>query len=392
MKITEEVRLILDRLNNNGYSAYVVGGAVRDSLLGKVPYDFDITTSALPEEILKVFDDFKIARIGEAFGTIGVIINEKMYEITTFREECEYENHRKPTKVNFIKDLYFDLSRRDFTINALAYNKEYIDYFNGVEDLKNGIIRTVGDPNLRFEEDGLRVLRCLRFASQLGFVIEEKTKKALFNCCQYALSSSVPRRAIELCKMIDGTYFKNIIKNYQDILKKFLEVFEFNDYLNYLDIGLTKNLLIMYYNHQDILEYDLNDLQIKKEEIKKIKTIYSCIKNIDFNNYLNIRKKIMILIKQEEVEEILNSAVYLLWNYNEINDRKYEVYLNNIKKALSGPYLIKHLKINGNDLVEIGIHNENISGILREILYMVMENTIKNEKEDIIEYIKSNFM
>lgn len=391
MKLPLEVKIILDKLNNNRFSAYVVGGAVRDYLLGKRPYDYDITTNALPEEVIELFSEYDIARIGETFGTVGVIINKKMYEITTFRKESEYENHRKPIKVDFIKDLFFDLSRRDLTINAIAFNNDYVDYFDGIEDLKNGIIRTVGDPYLRFKEDGLRVLRALRFSSNLGFVIEKNTKNAIFSCYKYALYSSIPRRAIELCKLIEGKCFKNIAVEYNVILKEFINIFKYDDYFDYLEEGLFNNILVMYFNHQDILETDLELLQIKKEEVKKIKEIYLCIKEIDFTDFSNICKNINKLIKSEEVEFILNSAISLLYRLNKISDEEYKMFSVNISESLNSPYLIKHLAVNGNDLIEIGIEKKKISLILNEILEYVIEKKIINEKQDIIEYIKDKF-
>lgn len=391
MKLPVEVELILDKLNNNGFSAYVVGGAVRDYLLGKAPYDYDITTSALPEEVIQIFSEYSIGRIEEAFGTVGVIINKKMYEITTFRKESEYENHRKPSKIDFINDLYFDLSRRDLTINAIAYNKDYVDYFGGIDDLNNHIIRTVGDPNLRFEEDGLRVLRTLRFSSNLGFEIEESTKKAIFDCYKYALCSSIPRRSIELKKIIGGKYFKDVIFTYNTVLKEFLEVFKYNDYYDFLGEGLFNNILIMYFKHQEILERDLKFLQLRKEDVVKIKEIYSCVKNIKFGKDISISKKINILIRSEDVGFILNNALNLLYFFRKIDHKQLVNYRMNISLALSRPYALKHLVVNGNDLLELGIENNKISLVLSNVLESVILRKIKNEKQDIIEYIKTKF-
>ena len=181
------VERVLNRLEENGFSAYIVGGSVRDMLLGKTPSDYDVATDALPEEIEEVFGEYKTIEVGKKFGTIVVVQEEGNIEVTTFRQDGEYLDGRRPEQVFFSKNLKDDLSRRDFTINAMAYNKNtgIIDYFNGAEDLKNSIIKTVGSPEDRFKEDYLRIIRAVRFSTQLGFSIEENT----FNACNYIVSS-----------------------------------------------------------------------------------------------------------------------------------------------------------------------------------------------------------
>ena len=189
-KIDKNAIFIIDKLNSNGFEAYLVGGCVRDLLIGRKCYDYDITTNALPLDVKGIFSDFQIYSVGEKFGTVGIVIDDMVYEITTYRSEKKYINHRKPNNVKFEKNIESDLSRRDFTINAIAYNpinNELIDYFNGVSDINDGIIKSVGDSEKRFEEDGIRILRALRFSSQLGFKIEEKTKNAIYKLYNNAL-------------------------------------------------------------------------------------------------------------------------------------------------------------------------------------------------------------
>ena len=176
MVIPNDVKIILQTLKNNGYEAYIVGGSIRDFIIGtNVPKDYDIATNALPEEIIKYFE--KTIPTGIKHGTVTVMLNGQGYEVTTYRIDGEYIGNRKPAVVTFVSNLKQDLSRRDFTINALAYNEEQgvIDYFYGIKDLENKIIRAVGEPNKRFQEDALRMLRAIRFASCLDFLIEEKT-------------------------------------------------------------------------------------------------------------------------------------------------------------------------------------------------------------------------
>ena len=170
--IPEKVALILETINQDGYESFIVGGCVRDSLLGKTPVDWDITTNAKPERILKIFENrgYRVIPTGLQHGTVTLVLEGEHYEITTYRIDGEYENSRRPSSVEFASNIKEDLSRRDFTINAMAYNHfdGLMDYFNGYEDLKKKSIRCVGDPNKRFQEDALRMMRAIRFMAQLG--------------------------------------------------------------------------------------------------------------------------------------------------------------------------------------------------------------------------------
>lgn len=179
--LPEDVGFILERLRRHGFDAHIVGGCVRDALLGKTPADWDVTTSALPEQISRVFQDYPQIEIGKQHGTIAVILHHQPFEITTYRTEGKYLDHRHPTSVTFTTSLKQDLSRRDFTINALAYAPDtgLVDCFGGIDDLRQKLVRTVGDPRQRFEEDGLRILRGIRFAAQLGFEIAPTTQAAI---------------------------------------------------------------------------------------------------------------------------------------------------------------------------------------------------------------------
>lgn len=180
MKMNEKTEKIIKMMNDAGEKAYCVGGCVRDILLGKEPQDFDICTSAHPEKTEEILKEFPVIETGIKHGTVTVLVDSEPFEITTWRIDGKYSDNRRPENVTFTPSLEEDLKRRDFTINAMAFDgEEVIDPFGGKEDLKNGIIRAVGDPNERFEEDALRILRALRFASKLGFEIETKTAVAM---------------------------------------------------------------------------------------------------------------------------------------------------------------------------------------------------------------------
>ena len=195
---------IINRLEEKGYEAYIVGGSVRDLLIGREPHDYDINTNALPEEIMEVFKEYKTLEVGKKFGTIVVVQNEGVVEVTTFRSDGEYIDGRRPEEVYFSKELKDDLSRRDFTINAMAYNKNsgLIDYFDGRGYLKHKLIKTVGDPQERFKEDYLRVIRAVRFASELEFFIEDETYKACKDYSQKLSYISIERIREEFFKIL----------------------------------------------------------------------------------------------------------------------------------------------------------------------------------------------
>lgn len=202
INLPERVKKIIDTLCSNGYEAYAVGGCVRDSILGRVPGDWDITTSAQPEETKRLFR--KTFDTGIEHGTVTVLIDGEGFEVTTYRIDGEYEDNRHPTEVQFTRNLEEDLKRRDFTINAMAYNDKtgIVDIFGGTEDLRGKVIRCVGDAKERFGEDALRILRAVRFAAQLGFDIEEKTQEGIRELAPTLANISAERIQVELVKML----------------------------------------------------------------------------------------------------------------------------------------------------------------------------------------------
>lgn len=224
MDMPKNVDTAITLLQSAGFEAYAVGGCVRDSLLGKIPNDWDITTSAKPEDMKSVFADFHCIDTGIKHGTVTVVIDGEPLEITTFRLDGEYEDNRHPKSVTFTADLGADLGRRDFTVNAMAYSKKTgtVDLFDGQNDLKNKIIRCVGDPDRRFNEDALRILRALRFASALDFEIEEKTAQSLLKNCALLGNISEERIAKELLKLVCGKGAKRILTDFAPVLFEIL--------------------------------------------------------------------------------------------------------------------------------------------------------------------------
>ena len=224
MDMPKNVDTAINLLQSAGFEAYAVGGCVRDSLLGKTPNDWDITTSAKPEDMKSVFADFHCIDTGIKHGTVTVVIDGEPLEITTFRLDGEYEDNRHPKSVTFTSNLGADLGRRDFTVNAMAYSKMTgtVDLFDGQNDLKNKIIRCVGDPDRRFNEDALRILRALRFASALDFEIEEKTAQSLLKNRALLGNISEERIAKELLKLVCGKGAKRILTDFAPVLFEIL--------------------------------------------------------------------------------------------------------------------------------------------------------------------------
>ena len=227
INLPDHVQYIIRKLQQKGYETYAVGGCVRDSILGRIPNDWDITTSALPEQIKAVFK--RTVDTGIEHGTVTVLIDKEAFEVTTYREDNEYTDFRHPSSVEFVKSLTEDLKRRDFTINAMAYNNEdgLVDPFNGLKDLEDKIVRCVGDPMERFSEDALRMLRAVRFSAQLSFDIDHDTREAIKLLSFTLKHISAERICTELVKLIISPHPEYIRDAYElGITKVFFKEFD----------------------------------------------------------------------------------------------------------------------------------------------------------------------
>lgn len=404
--LPEKVKYIINKIYENNYEAYIVGGCVRDVLLGLEPNDYDITTSATPKVILDIFKDFKCIKTGIVHGTVSVIIDGDIYEITTYRIEGEYKDHRRPDVVDFTNKLEEDLKRRDFTINAMAYNEKVglVDLFKGREDLNKKLIKTVGNPYDRFNEDGLRMIRAIRFSSKLDFTIEKETLLAIYDNAKIIKNISLERITDEFSKIILSKNPENLINLFKTKLLEYLNMSKEDDerkldklyynlkLLNKVEKDLLKRLVL--------LDYLIYELDIKCESFyekltysKKIKKdcnmILSSLKDIDMKNLDKFSIKIMLnKMGKNLFEEYLDIAKIIYGNdkniknivdiYKEIEDNK-------------ECYTIKNLKINGNDILSLGYKNKEVGQMLNKILYEVIKNPKLNNKDQIIEkYTKSN--
>ena len=218
---------ILMALQSHGFDAYMVGGCVRDSLLGKEPKDWDICTSALPSQVEEIFSGFRVLETGIEHGTVTVLMDDGQYEVTTFRTDGAYSDFRRPDSVSFVSDIKEDLARRDFTVNAMAYNQQgLMDLYGGRDDIQNKVISCVGNADERFGEDALRMMRALRFAAVYGFTIAPETARSIHRNKDLLNHIAVERINVELCKLLLGNYSLQILLDYSDVISVIIPEFK----------------------------------------------------------------------------------------------------------------------------------------------------------------------
>lgn len=390
MKLDNDVVCILETLNNSGFESFVVGGCVRDALMNKKPKDFDITTSATPIEIKNLFS--KTIDTGIEHGTVTVVINKTNYEITTFRVDGDYIDNRKPQQVLFTTNITEDLKRRDFNINAIAYNKSigFIDPFNGKDDIKNKIITGVGNPSVRFTEDALRMFRAIRFSTQLGFFIEENTFNGILEKNYLVTSLSVERVRDELTKTLLGEYTANL----SYLLTTNLFKFYYNDLQVYLNTNLPlcvealhickadyilKYVILLENYPADKTEKFLNDFKFDNKTKKNIMSLKKALSLPIENTELFSR----ILI-QKYGFHIVENLLYLLKNIKKVNISKLNIGFKNAIRY-EHPVFISMLAVNGNDLKKINISKGLHIGItLHYLLNEVVKDPSLNNKHTLL--------
>lgn len=378
--LSQNVSFILDTFRENGYLAYVVGGCVRDALLNKIPTDWDICTNALPNETKDIFKGHKIIETGIKHGTVTLLLESVPYEITTFRTEGKYLDNRHPQSVNFVKTIDEDLKRRDFTVNAMAYNKTngLIDLYGGQNDLKEKIIRCVGNPEERFLEDALRIIRAIRFSANLGFTIEEETKKAIFSLKSIFLNIATER--------VNTEFSKILLSDSQVVYAEYKEVFElFLNGASTLDEAFGNNLIKLPKDLETRLSYlllklksDTHILENLRYPSKTVKAVSEVIKNFDAE--CESIKDLRLLISQSSHETALKILTIKSGE---------EYALDMLSKIKGMPCKISDLDICGDDLIKLGIDNGFLIGkILKDLLYLVIDEKCENTKDNLIEKAK----
>ncbi len=402
MPLPSSVEYVLSKLKENGYQAYVVGGAVRDFLMGKTPHDYDLTSDALPSQISDVFKDFYQEHSGEKHGTIRVIIDHKPIEITTFRCDEGYTDYRRPDNVEFVKDAYIDSKRRDFSINAFYYSEGHIyDFHEGLEDLNNKVIKTIGNPSTRFHEDALRILRAIRFSAKLGYEIESKTKTALLDCKEELNLIAKERILIELKEISSTSNFFRDIKEYFPIFKLIIpcldkignsidDIYNF-DIKSYGDyIASLSALFSLHEINNDFIPWRLF-IKMDNESINAIKTLIK-LKDINFNNsfdddYING----LILLSKPVDMNVFKNYLINLYNLKRFKNDDIDSILNRVDILSEGntPYSLKDLEIDGNDLLKLGIEkNQYFKEILNEVLLRCNQGDLYNNRNEEIEFVK----
>lgn len=394
-ELFERAKPILNHIQQHGYEAYFVGGSVRDYLMGRDIHDIDITTSATPDEIEDIFE--KTIPIGKEHGTINVVYQNENYEVTTFRSEEDYIDHRKPSEVHFVRDLYQDVQRRDFTVNAIAMDSNYTtyDYFNGKQDIKERCIRTVGIPRERFEEDALRIIRGLRFQSQLNFKIEDDTFKAMRSQISDIQYLSIERIVVELKKMIKGI---NVVQSFNQMKEMnafkyipFFDAFDMNHI--YIDEPLEFEMWIALLLAQQPMNVSLKLLKISNNEKTHIQKLTHLIKSLP-----NVKTK------QDLITIVYDNNLKYITHVLSTNDT-----LKNNNLAIANPLVInkkslieidnqlpihhrKEMSINGGDIIN---HLNKKSGpwlkhVLRDIEIAIICQQINNTKVEILEWVDAN--
>ena len=439
--LPESVKKIIDVLKQNGYEGYAVGGCVRDTILGRKPQDWDITTSAKPEEVKALFPH--TIDTGIEHGTVTVMDQHVGYEVTTYRIDGEYEDARHPKNVFFTPKLEEDLKRRDFTINAMAYNEEngLVDLFEGELDLQRKVIRCVGNPMERFQEDALRMLRAIRFAGQLGCTIDEDTQKAIKSLAPTIKKVSAERIQVEMVKLLVSDHPEEILTAYKlGLTKVFFPEFD-------KMMETTQNSKHHVYT---VGEHTVKALQnVKKDKVLRLtmllhdvakpickitdkngadhfkghqeegaKMAKNILKRLKFDN-ATINQVVRLIkahddrpkLDEKSIRHAMNNnglecypdlfdiqkADYLAQSeYNREKKAEYlrkyvDIYRSIVDKGQC--VALKDMMINGNDLIELGVNpGKEIGDVLRKLFEKVLDSPELNEKEKLTKIVKNSFL
>ena len=440
IEMPQAVKEIIETLEGAGFEAFAVGGCVRDAVLGRIPADWDITTSAMPEEVKALFS--RTIDTGIQHGTVTVMVDHVGYEVTTYRIDGEYEDARHPKEVSFTSNLVEDLKRRDFTINAMAYNDRagIVDEFDGIGDLEKGVIRCVGNPLDRFGEDALRMLRAVRFSAQLGFAIDEATKEAIITLAPNLEKISAERIQVELVKLLTSDHPDYLRLAYETgittvvlpefdaimncdqkdalheesvgehTLKSLLNIeadkvlrltMLFHDFGKPMTHSRTEEGITRFFGHPDIgadlsreimrrLKFD-NDTTDKVKKLTAVHDLFvrnapnrvrRCMSKVGkdlFPYFLKVRRANILAWKEDAQEKALAELQELETIYEGILERAECV-------------CIKELQVDGKDLMAAGVkQGKQIGDILSDLLEVVLEEPEKNTKETLLAYVKETY-
>ena len=435
LQIPDAARQIINALTQNGFEAYVVGGCVRDALLGITPHDWDICTNASPQQMQRCFEGWKTIEIGIQHGTIAVVMNGEVYEVTAYRVDGTYSDNRHPDTVRFTSELSEDLARRDFTVNAMAYSDSdgLIDLYCGSQDLRDGIIRCVGDPDKRFNEDALRILRAMRFASRFGFAVERKTAESIRQNAPLLNNIAAERIREEFGGILTGKSAEAILNEYREVIAVFIPeikpCFDFDQctkhhcYDVYRHIthsvgqitptGLLRTVMFFHdIGKPQVMTQDadgtrhfkghqLVSADIAHDVLRRLRCpnafIDDCVKliiyhDVRFSGSKKLVKRVMNAIGADNMPllfEVMTADYLSQSDYN--RDQKRDAV--ETAKAQYAEIIADHecfsfkeLKINRKDLIGIGITDgKKIGATLNALLNEVIDETLPNEKNALLQ-------
>lgn len=440
--LDDDVKFILEQLNKNG-TGFLVGGAVRDKILNKDPGDYDFATDIGYSELKRIFADYSPKEMGAHFGILMINVNGKSYEIAKFRKETGVYNSRYPKEIKFVKTIEEDLARRDFTINSLAYSKQtgIVDLYGGRQDIKRKVIRFVGKPKLRIEEDALRILRAFRFVSKLGFNLDKKTSEAIYKKRKFLTKISKERIFDELSKILMGKYSKKAfiemkkLRVLEIIIPEFRYTYNFNqNNPNHTDDLFNHIIKVIHLCDYDLITrfaalfHDLGKINVKiidakgifhfyghekesaliaEEELRELKAsndFTNSVKKIVRNHmliYQNVSdktlKKLIIEMEEKNLKRLfnlfyadLNSKGISRKEENEKILQNFWDKIENIKKQGKIPQF-NDLDITGIDLINLKFSNREIGEVKNKLYELVLGDEIENEKETLLKYIVKHY-
>lgn len=440
--LNSDVSFILEQLNKNG-NGFLVGGAVRDLIMRRDPGDYDFATDIEYSRLKKIFADYSPKEVGAHFGILLIKVNGKSYEIARFRKEKGVYNSRHPKEIKFIDNIDEDLARRDFTMNALAYSEKIgvIDLYQGKTDIKNGIIRFVGDPNLRIEEDALRIMRAFRFISKLGFILDKKTAEAIHKKRKFLNKISKERIFDELSKILLGSYAKKALCEMKKlgilgfIIPEFkqMKTFKFGSFKEknnlfshivdtvslcqsdlitrlaalFHDLGKINTRVIdakgnfFYYGHEK------ESALIAEEKLRHFKAsndIVFSVKNIILNHMilekdLSIKelKKLIMGLGEKNMARLFDLILANTNSKTDLENEKGQILIDRLKDRIKEIEKmgklpdIRDISISGVDLINLGFEAKEIGKIKNEIYDLILDEKLENEKEVIINYLSEKY-
>ncbi len=433
----ENYKIVLQKLADSGFQAFLVGGCVRDMILGRDIHDHDITTDALPEQVMNVFSGFTTVPTGLKHGTVTVLVNGEPFEITTFRIDGEYSDSRRPKSVSFTRNLTDDLARRDFTINAIAMDIDgnISDPFHGCDDIKNKIIRCVGEPSMRFNEDALRILRAVRFSSVLGFEIEKNTSDALMNLRKNLDNISRERIRDELDKLICGKNLVPVMLGYREIIAQIIPemrpCFDFDQKSHFHMYDVYEHIVrtidsapqdsVLF--RRTMLFHDIGkppkftvdengEGHFKGHAKISADMCRDIMKNLRYDNN-SIEQTCLLVAHHSDkihndiqikklVSEIGEDNFFMLMQIKRFDNygkcpfvlkefEEFERHENALREFIKNNDCmhISQLEINGNDLVNMGFRGKAVGDMLKNILNMIIEGNLENKRDILLEYAKT---